>query len=418
MYFPFKDKTYSLLRWSEQYTGVNMIYAASTNFWLTGGRVISVGSGILLTIAFANWIPPEVFGTYKYVIAAAGFTAAFSLSGLSAALMRAVAQGNINVTPVIVKTAILWSIPASFVTLCISGYYFLQGNEALGIAFVLISFSNVIGNGVGLAKSVWYGTGNFKAFTIAGIPRIVIPIAVLLATLYVTDDIIWILIAYFVTQTLASISMYRWTLRRLHIVKDTEHVPETVKYGKQISVLSFFQLAGGQLDQLLLWHFLGPVSLAVYAIALSPMQEARNFLSNFFSMLFPRFATKDEKEIRHILPVRVMQMILISTIVVVVYILIIPFVFEILFPRYMEAVLVSQVLALVLIFHAKGIIETKFVAQGEVGKRYIAVLSTQVLKLALLFTLIPLYGLWGAVAAILLSEIGSAVILYGVYKMA
>lgn len=406
------------MRWSEQYTGINMVYAASTNFWLTGGRVISVGGGMLLTIAFANLIPPEVFGTYKYVIAAAGFTAAFSLSGLGVALMRAVAQGKLHVTPVVVKTAILWSVPASVVTLGISGYYFIQGNEGLGVAFLLISLSNAIGNGVGLAKSVWYGIGDFKTFTIAGIPRIVIPIAVLLGTLLLTDNIIWILLAYFVTQTLASISMYHWTVRKLRIAKASNDVHETIKYGKQMSVLSFFQLSGGQLDQLLLWHFLGPVPLAFYAIALSPMQEARNFLGNFLSMLFPRLAVKSKEEARHIIPTRILQMTLIAALVAGAYILLVPYLFKFLFPQYIGAVLISQVLALTLIFQAKGIIETFFVVQGEVGKRYIAVLATQALKLVLLFTLIPLYGLWGAVWATILSEVSSAIVLYVVYKMA
>src|SRR5690606_14131318 len=65
------------LRQSEKYTKVDMVYLASGNFWLTTNRVVGIGTGFMLTLAFANLLPPEIFGQYKYILALAGIIGAF-----------------------------------------------------------------------------------------------------------------------------------------------------------------------------------------------------------------------------------------------------------------------------------------------------------------------------------------------------
>src|SRR3989344_6653654 len=109
MFEPIRQKVYRLLRWSEKYTKADMVYLVHGNFWLITGRAIAVGSGVLLTVAFANLLSPTDFGTYKYILAIAGFIGAFSLGGLSGAVTRAVARGKEHVVPAVAHTAFIWS---------------------------------------------------------------------------------------------------------------------------------------------------------------------------------------------------------------------------------------------------------------------------------------------------------------------
>jgi O-antigen/teichoic acid export membrane protein len=417
MYTKGRQLLYDLLRWSERYTKIDMVYFASGNFWLNFGRIISIGTGLLLTVAFANFLTPEAFGTYKYVLAAAGFVGTFSLTGLGTALMRAVAQGKRHVIPAVVKTGMLWNIPASIVAFAIGIYYFVHTNNDLGFAFVFIAFYNTLSGGLGLTKSVWTASGNFKLGTMAGIPRSVFPIAVILLTLLFTKNVVWIVFAYFVSNVVITWILYLWMLRKLHVQASMDDVPETVRYGKQLSFLGFFQIASGQVDQLLLFHFFGPAQLVLYTLGFAPVNEAGGFINNFLTILFNKLAVKTKAEVHETLFFRMRQMFFISCAVVLIYVVLVPFLFKYLFPKYLASAFVSQVLSLTILFQFKGVIDVYYNTHGEIKKRTAVITITQIIEFGLLFTLIPLYGLWGAVAAAILSEALAAITYLGMYLM-
>lgn len=404
------------LRWTERYTKTDMVYFVSGNLWINLGRVIALGTGLILTTAFANLLSPELFGTYQYVLAGASLVGAFSLNNMSGALMRAVAQGKEHVVPGVVRTMMLWSVPASLVSAGIGCYYFIHDNTLLGWSFLFIAVFNVLSNGYGLAKSVIVAKADFKNSFFIGIPRSVFPVAVIVATLFITHNVLWILAAYFFSNALASYVLYRVTLRRFHIRGSERDVEDTVRFGKQLSFLGFFTIVSAQVDQLLLFHFVGAAPLAIYALALTPVTEARNLLDNVLSLLFPKIAAKEKEEAKRGLSLRLKQMTLASVLLVLVYVALIPFLFTFLFPKYLPSILISQVLALCILFQARGVIDTYIIAHGEIKKRYVAILSSQAVEFVLFCTLIPLFGLWGAVWATVLSEAAAALSLYIVYK--
>jgi O-antigen/teichoic acid export membrane protein len=392
-----------------------MVHFFSANFWLNVSRILSVGTGMILTVAFANLLSPEAFGTYKYVIAAAGLVASFSLNGLGVAVTRAVAQGKFHVIPASVRSGALWTIPASVAAFGVGVYYFSQGNGALGFAFLFIAINNSFAAGLGVTKGVWYAAGQFKAGTITGIPKIFVPFIVILLTILYTKNVVWILLAYFFSNLLLSFFGYLFMLWWFKIRKSYADVPETLRYGKQISALGFFQIVGGQLDQLLLWHFVGPVGLAVYALAFGPVREVQNLLSNFLTVLFPKIANKTKAEVHSTLPTRLRQMFAVSILVTCLYIATVPFLFTYLFPKYMEAVLISQILALTIVFQSRNVIDTYYMAHGEIWSRSRIIIISQVVDFALLLVLIPFFGIWGAVSATVLSEVFSAIIFISIY---
>lgn len=383
---------------------------------MIGGRIIAIGSGMLLTVAFANLLPPEIYGTYKYVLATSSFIAAFSLNAIGQGVMRAVATGKKDAVPSIIRTSMLWSIPASIVTLGAATYYFAQGNATLGYGFLFIAVANVLNNGYGLSKSILVAAGDFKANTLSGVPRTLISIAVVLLTLLLTKNVVFILLAYFATNTIVAWSLYRYSVKKLHIGDSKDGVSEAVTFGKHASVLGFFMIISGQIDQLLLFHFTGGAELALYTLALMPVKEAQNLLANFTNILFPKLAKKTKEEIRATLPLRIKQMLGLSLLGAIAYVVCVPFLFKYLFPKYLVSILVSQVLAITILFQFKGVIETLLIAHGEIKKRYVAILTSQAIEFILFCTLIPIFGLWGAVWATVISEACAAITLLVIYK--
>ncbi len=386
------------------------------NFWLTASRVVSVGSGMILTIAFANLLSKEVFGTYKYVIAIAGFFTAFSLSGLSLALSKSVAQGKQDIVRSLFGTSVKWSIPASIAALLAALYYFYKGNVELGTGLALIAACTPFLNGFGLYKGLLSGKGDFKSLAVWSIPRNIIPIIALVTTLLVTKSTIAIVVVYFISNFIAGWATYAWSLHKYKIGNSQDGVKETVEYSKHLSFLALFIQASSQIDLLLLWHFTGPAELAIYTFALAPVREMRNFSENFFPIIFPKYATKTVEEIRMSMGLRLRQMGLVSIAIAAVYILAAPLIFKIFFPQYLASVFLSQLLALAIVLQPKGLIETMFLAQGEIKKRYTVVILTNVTKIALLCVLIPTHGILGAVIGSIATEIVSTIIMYIAYK--
>ena len=63
---PLKQRIYKGLKWSQKYTQTDMVYLAKGGFWLGMGQIITGLASFLLTLAFANLVPKETFGTYKH----------------------------------------------------------------------------------------------------------------------------------------------------------------------------------------------------------------------------------------------------------------------------------------------------------------------------------------------------------------
>lgn len=63
-----KTRIHALLRSSERYFKTDMVYLAKGGSWLFSAQVLSGALSFILAIAFANLVPKEAFGTYKYVL--------------------------------------------------------------------------------------------------------------------------------------------------------------------------------------------------------------------------------------------------------------------------------------------------------------------------------------------------------------
>jgi O-antigen/teichoic acid export membrane protein len=410
-----KERSIRLLRWSEKYTKTDMVYFMSGNFWLTTSRVISVASGLLLAVAFANFLKPEVYGIYKYIITIAGLVGAFSLGGLGGALARAVAQGKKNVVHGVFWIGFVWCIPASIVALFGSLYYFWNGNIYLGVGLLLIGITNPFLNNLGNYKDVLLGEKNFRTITLYSIPRGLLPIIALITAVIFSGNVIVLLITYFASNLIVSWVVYILVTKKYNSYRGSDEVKETVTYGKHLSVMGLISQTTDSLDQLLLWHFTGPVQIAIYSFSLAPIREIRNFSENIYPLIFPKFVTKTVKEMKQIAPLRIIQLVTILFAVSIAYIFSAPFLFKLLFPKYLSAVFPSQLLAGALVLQADGIVDTMIYARGNTRLRYINIATTQAAKALSWIILIPLYGIVGAISGMIISDIVAACMSWWAY---
>jgi O-antigen/teichoic acid export membrane protein len=384
-------------------------YLVKSNFWLTGARITAVGSGMILTVLFANLLTPEAFGFYKYAISLAGIIGAFSLTGIGTALVNSIARGDEGTLRTTFRTSMLWSLPGSGIALIIAGYYLYRGNTPLSITLLIIAVSIGLSS-FGNYRHLFAGRADFRTAAIVGTIRSVLPIAFIAATLFLTHDPLHIVASYFISSIVVTIALYFYTVHHYQVPTTTEGTESTLHFARYTSMLGFFTQVTSQADQFLMWHFVGPAGVAFYSLATSPVEQLQSFSGSIFALTAPKLATKSEGELRTSLPLRMKQMFFGLVPFVLLYILCAPFLFHFLFPAYTNIVWLSQIYAIVILLQPLGLVDAALIALEDTGKRNWLIVSGQVIKLGLLVVGISLYGMVGGVAALIAAEIFNALL--------
>ena len=123
MFTRLKNFAYKTLRQMEKFTKTDMGYLAKGSFWLSLTNGVMIINAFLISIAFANLLPQEVYGEYKYVLSIYALLKIFSLPGMNTAVSRAVAVGHEGTTLRGMKKQMTWALIGSLLSAGIGIYY-------------------------------------------------------------------------------------------------------------------------------------------------------------------------------------------------------------------------------------------------------------------------------------------------------
>lgn len=393
----------ALLRLTERYTKTDMVYLASGGFWLFLGYGTQMVIGVLLSVAFANLLPKEAFGTYQFVISGIAILGIFTLTGMGTAVMRAGANGSSGALRYGVRTQLLWSVGTVCMGIAVSAYYFLQGNTLLASSFLVASLLQPLITGFSLYKWYLQGRGLFRESVIAELLQRVAPFALILLALTVTDNPFVIIATYFGAHALSVAVTYVIVIRRHKLTVGKNETFTT--YSKHLSVMESLSELASALDKVLIWVFIGAAPLAGYVLAQMPVLHMQNIFGLVRSLAFPKLTQRTFPELQRILPRKMFLYALVVALAVGLYILIAPFLFGLLFPLYPEAVIYSQALALMVLFIPRALIGQAFAAHEKTRELYISNISTPLVRIVLLLCLLPSIGVWGAIIALIVTEV-------------
>lgn len=409
-----KNRIYDFLIWSQKYTQTDMIYLAKGGFWLTVGQIISTVTGLLSAIAFANLLDPTVYGNYKYVISIMEILGIFALAGMGTAVTQAVARGLEGSFYAAFKTKMKWGMIGSLTGIAGAVYYFFQGNFLLPIPLLISAAFLPLMLASGIYVSFLSGKKIFniqmKYSTIAQ----VIADAASIAVLFVTNNLFWLVAAYFVSRTIINYAFYAITKSRFK--PNRKEDPRTMSYGIHLSAMGVISKIAGQLDKILLFHFLGGMQLAVYTFALLPMQQIESVLKNITTLTLPKLSQRTFPELRRSIPGKTVRFFLVIMVIVLLYIWIAPYAYKLFFPQYMDAITYSQIAVLSLIFFPKMFLSQTFAAHIKMKSLYVMNLVYSLSKIIFLAILLPIYGIWGAILGILSVEAIHSITLIVLFK--
>ena len=401
-----RNSTYKGLRWLEKYTKTDMLYLAKGSLWLGLGQFVSLGAAFITSVAFANLLAPEIYGIYKYILSINSLLLITTLAGMDSAVTQSVARGYDGTITPGVKTKIKWGILGTFLSFGIGLYYFLQGNMLLAIAFSITAVFVPLSESFDMYNSVLWGKKLFDVQTKYNTIKKCTALVAIIVTIFLTRNLYVILAVYFLSITIPNI-YFLYRTKKFYLSNNTVD-PDSMAYGKNLSGVYVITLLLGELDKILIFHYVGAANLAVYSLATAPPDQIKGLLKNLNSLAMPQFSQRTGEDIRKTIWHKVLILLLGTVAMVMAYILFAPLFFKIFFPKYIASIHFSQVLALSLIpVILAGFIYTVLESQKALREMYQYNLYTNIFGLIILLPLIYYFGIWGAVMSRLTTRLFS-----------
>ncbi len=410
-----KELSNTLIRWAERKTRLNLRHHLKGWAWLMSGQVVGTLSALLLALGYAHFIPKEVYGTYKYILSVLGILAVFTLPGMGDAASRAIAQGKDGPFWPTFYARLRFGTIGAVISALVGIYYFTLGNSLLGAIFCAVAPFLVFSESFSHYQALLLGRQLFRTYSISGvILQLAASVSIFLVVI-TTDNIFIIVLAYFAIFTILRGLLLLYVIRKYPL----NGLPDTgaLRYGGHMSIANILNAGSGQLDIILLWHFLGPIPLAIYAFAQAASDQARKaFKLVTTAMAFPKLASLETQFIKRELPHKILLAHGITIPLAILLAGIVPYVYTLLFPTYTESIPYAQVMMLLLAFSPIRLISTAINAKGSIRDIYLMNVSGSVLQTILLLILIPSFGLWGAILATPLQSLISNILFIRIFR--
>jgi hypothetical protein len=114
--------------WLEGVFRTDVRYSVRGGFFLTLTQVAGALGGLVLTAAFANPLPVETYGTYRYILALYSLLAIVAMPGIDTAVTQSVARGYDSSLAAGIQAKLRWGTIGSLGALGYAVYSYIQGS--------------------------------------------------------------------------------------------------------------------------------------------------------------------------------------------------------------------------------------------------------------------------------------------------
>lgn len=395
-------------------------YVLKGSFWFSIGHLVSTLAGIATAVAFANLLAPETYGNFRYILSILPFLDISTLKRIDQSLTISVSKGFEGDAINALKTKMKWGTLGSLAGFGLSLYYYLNGNSQLGILIAVMAIFVPLFNTPLISLDYLSGKKKFKALSVIGSSSSVVYSILIIAFIFLSKNIILILLAYFITNVLIRSAAFVFVIKKYPPNKNVEENNRTINYGKKLSVLEIINVIGSSLDNILVFHYLGAAELAAYSF-IKKVPENIKLIPRFITQLsVPKFSNQDigDPSIKKEVIRKTWFFAAGSSVIVIIYILLAPFIFKILFAPYQQYVFLSQIYALSFVFNFGGLF-FNFVETNRKTKNVLSLnVIVSVLSILTVFVSLKFYGPLGLVIGYSFIRFSSSVIKYIYFKKA
>ncbi len=399
-----------LIHWLERLLKTDMRYALSGGFFLALVQVTGALVSFGLTIAFANLLPIETYGTYRYLLALYGLLMLFALPGLDTAVMRAVSQNKDESLLEGVRAKFRFGMLGGLASLLLAGYEYLLGDIYLAGALVVAGIALPAMEACGLYGNFFNGKKLFKQWATIEITTQVVSAIALVSTMLFTDNLIALVAAYFIPYIVLRVCAI-WYIKA-HFIKNKDRDAEMRTYGRSVTIFQIISHVGASLDQIVLYHLLGPAQVALFALATAIPNRMQSVFRISGVLSFPKFADRSAQDVLRSLPYKMVWFALGIVLLCGAYVLIAPLLFTYLFPNYLPALPYSQVIVFFTLSAISYPFSSYLLTHKKMRENYLLVISSFITKVLSLIIFVPFIGIWGAVIGVLAAPAVSTLIVF------
>ena len=389
------------ITWVGEKFGIDAHYFAKSSFLVMIGHTVSIVRGLITGYLVARLFQKEVYGAYQFILSVMGIISLFGLPGLAHSVTRAWARGDAFSLKQVLKKQFVVCLMGSLILLgCIPflAYYNRQELWPLfvvgAILFPLSPMAMVIFGGYTVGKA------RFDTSLRANIQWSIISILVTLVIIFFHQSAMLLLIAGMSIPSL----VYLYNSKNIKPPKEDgeENTKAIIRYGWQLTFSTLPVNIVWYIDKLMISQLFGLNQLALFSVALLIPEQVKILAKQLFPVTFSRQAQgEDSKERRR----KLMKAVLLGTAVfavgITLYIAVCPWLMPLLFPTYAanELVLLTSVASLSLIVIPGTLFSQYLEARGMIKEIQYASWGAAAVFGVMLFLLIPMYGLLGAIIA-------------------
>lgn len=399
-----------------EYFGNELKYFLEGGFWWFSGKIIILLTSLLVMIVCARMISKETFGAYQYINSIISILAVFSLPGLDTALVRIIARGSEKIFLPSAKAKLRWGFILTIFCFVFAGWYFLNQNRVFGFSFLIVGILYPFINAFNIFSAFWQGKKRFDIQAKYQVFLKILSSLTLIAAIFFFNDLISIIFIYSFSLLIFGALFFLLTLKKINKTTvqkvNNNEINEVISYGKHLTLISSIGYFSSNLDKIIIWRILGPISLAIYVFAQLPIQKIYEIMP-IIPLTLPKLSEKNIKEIKKGLLKRFFKLFLIFIPIIIFLLFLIPTAYKIFFPRYSESAIYCQFLTVALIFAPFQLLSTSLLAAMKKKSLYIISFATSLLQIFLLLIFAPLWKIWGIILANFISQLlGNILTLY------
>lgn len=385
-------------------------YIAKQGSWLAGGSIINNLLSLALTIAFANLLPVDTYGTYKYILSIYGIFALFGLTGAGPAIIKTVAEGYEDIFKPALKVQMKWGVLGSLCLIFTSLYYFNHGNLIFGYGFIISAAALPFFESLNTYQHILAGKKRFDLQTKYYSATRIVSALSLIFILFFSKNVLAILIGYFLPYIVANFVFGTLSLKKVELSDKFD--PGSINYIKHLSLINVISFGVSYLNNIIIFQFLGPIKLAVYSIASAPITQVQTFFGIIPELSMPKYTERPTEEIKSTLFKKIRQATIVCFLIILAFIVVVPFFFKWFLPKYIDATIYAQLLAIPLMWYPLALIPRILMAKGATRFIYESNIIISITQLVVMPISIYFYGLIGAVVGNIMVSIISYSVLY------
>ncbi len=393
-----------------------MVFAISTGWWAVVAQLATSISAFALSLVLAHLVNKEAYGTYQYILSIMSMLSILTLTGIGNAVTQSVARGHDQSLQDGFRLNMRWSFGVLVGTGALVIYYVLHQNYALGIAILIAGLTTPLRTSFNLYGSFLGGKKDNRrsALYTNGIGNVAPMIMIALAAFFTNSGVL-LAIAYSIGNLVTAAYLYIRTIRDYQPLA-RDHDSDLRSYSFHLSAAGILNTVAGNLDNLLLFHYLGPTDVAIYNFAIALPDQTKGPLGSVGTMLTARFAGHSPEAIHGSMRNKIKWLAIIHVLMVALLIIIIPPFYHFFFSTYTASIPYAQLYTLSLLATIFMPMSAYLTAHKHVREQYLYTIFSSVFQIGALFVGVLTAGLLGIVIARIVARIISWLVLAGLYR--